>query len=226
MRYRQLGSRVLLTVVLLLSTSFVWSQQPHELAGRLVEDYDKLRQYSHSMRTEVRLKGQQQSVTMEKMRYDLDGRLQATPLGGSGNLSPEMQQLVDALAQLGMSYTQPDPRKFERFLQTASVWEGRRGDVGTIRIEGENFLQNGDLVDLGGQNDRPERMMVETSYQKLPATVRADYRGLPEGGPNYVARLLVSIPSDNVEVIVENFDYQESVAIAARDAAILPEGAV
>jgi hypothetical protein len=62
--------------------SAVWAQQPQELVGRLVENYRKLRQYSWSMRTDVRLITQQQCVTLEKMRYDLDGRLQATPMGG------------------------------------------------------------------------------------------------------------------------------------------------
>jgi hypothetical protein len=215
-----------IVTTLFISTSAVWSLQANEMTERLVENYQKLRQYSWSMRTEVRLQGQQQSVTMERMRYDLDGRLQATPTGGSGNLSAEMLQLVDALAQLGFSYAQPDPNRVQKFLQRASVWEGRRGEVGTIRVEGEGFLQTGDQVDLRGQNERPERLMVEASYQKTPVTIRADYRGLPSQGPNYVARLMVRLPSDGVDLIVENFDHQLSAAIAAGDVSILPEGTV
>jgi hypothetical protein len=69
-------------------------------------------------------------------------------------------------------------------------------------------------------------LTVEASYEKTPVTVRADYRGLANEGPNYVARLLVSLPSDGVDLIVENFDHQQSAGIAAGDVSILPEGTV
>ena len=52
-------------------------------------------------------------------------------------------------------------------LQRASIWEGRRGDVGTIRVEGEDFLQKGDQLDLRGQNERPEQLMVEAGFGGL-----------------------------------------------------------
>jgi hypothetical protein len=67
-------------------------------------------------------------------------------------------------------------------------------------------------------------MIVHTSYQKWPVSLQADYRGLPEEGPNYVARLLISVPANGVEVVVETFDYQKNVAIAASDQTILPAG--
>jgi len=120
---------------------------------------------------------QQISVTLEKIRYDLEGELQITPLEGSGQLSPEMQDLISDLAKLGMDYGQPDPKAFERFFKKAEVWEGKRGSVGTIRIEGENFLRAGDYLDLRGRNNRAERLEVETMLNSATAvSINGVYR--------------------------------------------------
>ena len=125
----------------------------------MAENYAKLRQYSWNTRTEVQLKGQQLSVSVEKNRYDLDGRLQGTPLGGSGKIGPELQPVINELARLGWSYARPDPNRFVEFFRNSEIWENRSG---TVRIEGENFLKNGDQIDLRGKNQRPDRLEVDT----------------------------------------------------------------
>jgi ribonuclease Z len=71
------------------------------------------------MCTEVRLKGQQQDVTMERMRYDLDGYLQGTPMGGSGNLSSGIQKPFS-----GLESSQFEPEKLnEDFARLCSCAE-------------------------------------------------------------------------------------------------------
>ena len=145
------------------STSGLRAQmQPAEVSRRLTDNYSALREYSWNTRTEVQLMDQQISVTLEKIRYTLEGKFQITPVGGSGHLGPEMQPLINSLAKLGMDYAQPDPRAFERFFAKAEIWEGKRGGIGTVRVEGENFLRAGDYVDLYGKSGRPERIEVET----------------------------------------------------------------
>lgn len=208
------------------STSGLWAQMsPAEVSKRLTNNYATLREYSWDTRTEVRVKNQQISVTLEKIRYTLEGKFQITPVGGSGKLSPEMQPLITELAKLGMDYAQPDPKAFERFLKKADIWEGTRGSAGTIRIEGENFLRAGDYVDLYGKSGRPERIEVDTMVNSTtPIKISGLYRSLPADGPTFVARLEIFVPEEEIHVIVESFDLKLNALVAAGDVLRIVEG--
>ncbi len=216
----------ILVFSLVQSTSGLWAQMsPAEVSKRLTNNYAALREYSWDTRTEVRLKNQQISVTLEKIRYTLEGRFQITPIGGSGKLSPEMQPLISELAKLGMDYAQPDPKAFERFLAKADIWEGTRGGAGTTRIEGENFLRAGDDLDLYARNNRPERIEVETMLNSTtPISIDGRYRSLPDDGPTFVARLEVFVPGEEIHVIVESFDHTFNAVVAAGDVLRIVEG--
>ena len=222
------AKRVLSLLAVAVGTvSLVCPQQVPD-ARRLVENYGQLRQYSWTMRTEVWIQEHQQSVTLEKMRYDLDGNLQATPVGGSGQLASDVQPVIDALAQVGFSYAQPTPEEAQAFLQKASIWEGRSPpeNQGVLRTEGSGLIQPGDSVELRARNGRPERLDAKAIYQGSPVPVEADFRGLPGNGPNYVARLIVSLPAQQMVLIIENFDYHLEAPVAASDVGILSEGTV
>ncbi len=186
--------------------------QGQKVAQKLSQNQQKLRAYSWTKRTEVLVEGQ--PVTrLVKVRYDIDGKLQGTALGASGDLTPEIRGLVRDLEDRGFAYTQPDPKAFAVFLQRSEIWEGRGS--GTIRVEGENFLQSGDSVELTGSGHRLEKAEVETSYRAAPLQIKADYRALPNNGPTYVARLIVSYPSQGLELKIENFDYFSSAQASA-----------
>jgi len=200
------------------------AEQYENLGKRLVENSKALRSYSWNMRTEVRLQGQPQSTTLEKLRYDLDGKLQVTPTGGSGQLTEDLQQAVDALARLGFSYANPDPAKLEQFMRKVSIWEGKGRNAGTDRIEGGGFLNPKDSVEIRAKSQRADTLDVETSFRGTHVSIRADYRRLPKDGPAYVARLAVTVLSQGLEVIVENFDYTLNAPVAAGDVSILPQG--
>jgi len=214
---------VILALSILSVGSITWGQiRPQEVSERMSANLRMLREYSWSTRTEVRLKGQHISVTLEKFRYDLDGRLQIIPLGGSGKLSPELQPVISELAELGLAYAQPKPQEFAAFFSRADMWQGKGG---TLRIEGENFLRSGDYVDLRARNNRADRLSVETLYgSETLVAIDAIFRSLPNEGPNYVARLEVSVPGDGIDVLIENFDYVYNAPVAASDIFIILEG--
>ena len=189
--------------------------QGQQVAQKLSQNQQMLCAYSWTKRTEVLVEGQ--PVTrLVKIRYDIDGKLQRTAVGGSGDLTPEMRGMVRDLEDRGFAYTQPDPKAFAAFLQRSEIWEGRSS--GTIRIEGENFLQSGDSVELTGRGQRLEKGEVETSYRAAALQIKADYRALPNNGPTYVARLIVSYPSQGLELKIENFDHFSNAQASARPA--------
>ena len=214
--------RVTLLIFCVLSiSSAVWGQmQPQEVSKRMSANFQKLREYSWNTQTEVLLKGQQISVTLEKFRYDLDGRLHIIPVGGSGKLSPELQPVISELVEMGVAYSQPKPQEFSAFFSKADQWQGKDG---TLRIEGEDFLRTGDYVDLRTKNNKADRLRVETIYgENTPATIDAEFRSLPNEGPNYVARLEIAVPGDGIEITIENFDYVYNAPVAASDVSIIP----
>ncbi len=201
------------------------AQGQGKIASRLAENAKRLRSYSWTMRTEVMVDGRSMSTSVEMTRYDIDGSLQTTPLGGSGELTEDVLQLVDGVARLALSYAQPDPTKFDRFFQQkASVWEGQGADAGTIRVEGQGYLQLGDKIEIRGRNQRAETLEVRSSYAGTPLMVEAEYRALPNDGPRFVARLVAQHPRTGLELKIENFDHQYNAAVAASDVMVLPLG--
>ena len=53
------------------------------------------------------------------------------------------------------------------------------------------------------------RVEIKTIYDKKPASLVADYRGVPNG-PTYMARAVLTYPEKNVELTVDNSEYQKS----------------
>jgi len=218
---RTVGSLVFLLVFL---TAPLPAQQREGIMGGLSIDTAALREYSWSMRTAVTVQDEQASVKVDKMRYDLDGNLQVTPLGGSGQLSPERRQFVDELTDFALEYAQPDPQKFAAFVARADQWEGKGAKAGITRIEGEDFLQLNDSVQINARNGRMDKGKFISSLDGVHVVVEAEYRTLPENGPRYVARLTASVPSESLELTIENFDYIKNAPVAAGDILTLSEG--
>ncbi|HUV14641.1 MAG TPA: hypothetical protein VMY18_13435 [Acidobacteriota bacterium] len=210
-------------VVTLLTPAI--AQKPEDFSQRIAENAKQLRSYSWTKRVEVREQGKVVATRLEKVRYDIDGKMQRTPLGGEGEISSELATESRNLVDRGFAYTQPDPLKISTFLQQkASFWEGKGAGAGTLRIEGENFLQSGDQVEIRVKNDRPDRVEVEAKHKGTDLYIRGDFRGIPEGGPNYVARMTVAYPARGLELMVENFDYVFNAPVASTDVAIIPPG--
>ena len=213
-----------LLFLLVFAAGSVPAQQNEGILNGLSINPGALRDYSWSMRTAVAIQDEQKSVKVEKMRYDLDGNLQVTPLGGSGQLSPERQQFVDELTGFALEYAQPDPQKLAAFVARADQWEGRGANAGITRIEGDDFLQLNDSVQINARNGRMDKGKFTTSLDGTHVVVEAEYRTLPENGPRYVARLTARVPSEALELTIENFDYIKNAPVAAGDVLTLSQG--
>ena len=105
MRYRRMKSHTGWWIPVLLLFCSVQAQSPAELAQRLAENTLALRQHTWTMRAEVQINGQE-SVGLYKMRYDLDGRLQRTPISGGEQASQVPAELL-SLARAAIAYAQP-----------------------------------------------------------------------------------------------------------------------
>jgi len=189
-----------------------------------------LRQYSWKSRTEIKLKGESKNVKLEQVRYDANGKLQKTPIGGPPAAAPppppqggrggrvkakvienkkeEFGELMQGLGQLVASYGQLPPDKLQAFKATATTGRGEGAMQGTAQIQGLNVLEQGDSmtiwIDPASQMMR--RVEIKTIYDKKPATLVADYQSVPNG-PTHMAHAVLTYPEKNVELTVDNSDY-------------------
>ena len=182
------------------------AQTNQEMMRQLADNNNALRTYSWTTRVQVTEKGQK-TVSLYKMRYDLDGKLQATPLTSETPAPEEIEPGLRRLARLATSYTQPGTNQFAKFLATAQVWAGRGSTAGTTRIEGGSLHVAGDRVVITLNKERAERMQVTTFIDGDPFSLVAEFRGLPQDGPTYAARTTVRVPGDQLSIQIENFDY-------------------
>ncbi len=201
--------------------------QRGEFAQSQRANADALRNYTWKTRTELRLQGESKAVTLEQVRYDMDGRLQKTTIGGSrvaeeagGRGGPlrqrvvakkkeEFAELMSALSALAASYAHLSPDRLESFAKTADVSRGLGAQTGSLRIHGQNVLwPNDDMAILiDPQAFTMRRVEIDSVLDGQQVHIVADYRSLANG-LTYQARSVLSYPSKGVEVTVESFELQ------------------
>jgi hypothetical protein len=204
-------------------------QEPPSFAESQKANAQALRQYTWKSRTEIKLKGESKNVKLEQVRYDSDGKLQKTPLGGPPQAAPAPQQgerggrlkkkvvenkkeefgeMMQGLGQLVASYGQLPPDKMQAFAANATKGRGEGAMQGTTQIQGLNVLQQGDSMTIwiDPVSQMMRRVEIKTIYEKKPATLVAEYRNVPNG-PTYMARAVLTYPEKDVELTVDNTDY-------------------
>jgi hypothetical protein len=190
-----------------------------------------LREYTWKSRTELSLKGETRNVRLEQVRYDLDGRLQKTQIGGGGQpqdpgsgrarsggplrqrviakKQEEFRDLMNDLAALAESYAHLPPDRLQAFATHATFTKGQGIETGSVRIDGRSVLRAGDemVVWIDPVSAMTRRVEIRTTLESKPVHLVADYRSL-ENGLTYQARSVLRYPDLQLNLTVENFDYQ------------------
>ncbi len=210
------------------------SAQSQQFVDAQRANHEALRQYSWKSRTDVLVDGTSKQVRLEQVRYDFDGRLQKTTIGG-GQASAEssrpgppgkpgevrkrvvakkkdgFRDLLADLAELAEAYAHLPPDRVHAFAARATTTRGQGVETGSVRIQGTDVLSRGDRltiwVDPVGFAMR--RVEIVTSYDGHPVTMLVDYRTL-DIGPAYPARSMLRYPRKQIEIVVETFDYVRS----------------
>lgn len=183
-----------------------------------------MRQYSWKSRTEVRAKGETQAVTLHLVRFDLDGNLQKTPIGGEqkskkkrgikGKIQKKKQKKARAMgqniAELVKAYTFPSTGTMVDFFQQGRITPGPATMSGVLQIKGKNFLRPGDTATMWVEQGtlRPRKFQFRTvlGEDQDPVEGTVEYRTLASGS-HYPARTVVKIPTKGMQAAVENFDH-------------------
>jgi hypothetical protein len=201
---------------------FVQAQQANQAA---------LLSYTWKSRTELKLKGETKNVLLEQVRYDIDGRLQKTQIGGSSeetrerpSLHPvggvikhrivakktaEHKELMQELVTLAGSYAHLPTDRLRAFAAQAISSRGEGAERGTIRMRGRNVNQAGDAMTvwLDPTRSTVRRVEIATSLEFKPVDLVVDYRAL-DNGLSYQARQVLRYPDKQIELTVETYEYQ------------------
>ena len=226
---------LLLVAFALTGGSLASGQQKEQFAQAQKENAAALRQYTWKTRTEIKMKGESKSVKLEQVRYDFDGKLQKTPIDGApqppaqeeagrrgrrggGKLKEkviekkkdEFAELLQSLGQLVGSYAHMPPDKMQAFAANATMTPKQGDAQDQLLIQRKSVLQAGDTMNIWVD---PKSYMfrgieIQTSFEEKPVHFKGDFQPLTTG-PTYSARSVLQYPDKEVELIVENYDYQK-----------------
>jgi hypothetical protein len=187
-----------------------------------------LRSYSWITKTELSLKGEVKNTKIESCQYGPDGKVQKTELseppepperpkkrgGLKGKIvakkTGEMKQELEDSAALVHSYIPPTAEKIQAAIAAGklSISPG----AGAAAIGFVDYLKPGDSLTLtmDSTSKSIQKIAVDTYLDKPEdkVTLEVSFQSLPDG-TNYPAETVLQIPQRNIQVRIENSNYQK-----------------
>lgn len=188
-----------------------------------------MHQFNWHSRVEIVIDGKVKDTRIEQVNYDSNGQLQRsllndqkadsfylpTPIGFlrraiAKNEAEELQKFLTGLRGLLEQYTLPTAGKILDFMTMAKP-SGPDAN-GLFQMNGSNVVQPGDSLAIwvNPWTRHVTRMQVNTSFQGAAAQINATFETLPgavNGGLNYVAFAEANVPSKQLSVQVQNYNY-------------------
>lgn len=185
--------------------------------------------FAWNSRVEVVINGQVKDTKIEQLSYDSSGQLQTlllndqkasrtylpTPIGFlrkaiAEDKEKEMVAFLTGLKGMLGQYTLSTAGKILDFMTTATA-TGPNAN-GLLQLTGNNVVVPGDNLTLlvNPWTQHVTQMMVNTSFQGAPAQLTATFETLPgpvNGGLNYVSFAEVTVPSKQLSVQVQNYNF-------------------
>lgn len=190
--------------------------------AQMKQEQGVLRTYNWKARTEVRVKDEVKSVLLELMRYDGNGKLQRTVIGGNGPekgdskprgvLGRIKRQKTDDyqknLKSLIESYSSLSQDRIAAKMDSAAFQPGKGDMQGTICILIPNIVNKGDSLSLwiDPKSHQKRKMQIQTKLDRDPVEIETKFSTLPEG-VQYPSLITFDIKAKNIRGTRENFDY-------------------
>lgn len=209
--------------------SFTTADRATQIAQAREANAALIHHYSWNSRTEILKEGQIKDTRIELLNYDQNGQIQRTLLndqkaGGfylptpigflrraiAKNEAEDLEKFLTGLKGLLEQYTLPTAGKILDFMTTAKP-AGPDAN-GLYTMSGGNVVMPGDTLTIfvNPWTKSVRRMTVTTSYQGVAAQLDATFESVPGGGPNYAAFAEVTVPSKQVGVQVQNYNFVRS----------------
>jgi hypothetical protein len=185
--------------------------------------------YNWNSRVEIVINGQVKDTRIEQVGYDSTGQLQhalqneqksggnylPTPIGFlrravATEEKDQLQQFLTGLKGLVEQYSLPTAGKILDFM-TAAKPSGPDAN-GLFQMAGANVVVPGDSLTLwvNPWTRHVTHMQVNTNFQGTAAQISATFETLPgavNGGLNFVSFAEATVPSKQLTVQVQNYNY-------------------
>ena len=236
-----LGSDLLLVAIFLsvtgqlfgVRTEFAATPQavnPQQVAATIKANAQALKSFSYQQSMQLQLKGETKKVTVNQVSHDPLGNEQKTLLSenpsadspdssGGGRLKKkivakktgEFKEMMEDIAQLVKAYTELPSEQMHASLQKAVFSQGQGDMAGSIQIQMQNVIQQGDAMTIWIDRQAMlfRRVSIATSYENNPVTVTANYAMLPSGHV-YMGQAVLNYPKKEVVVQIDNSNYQRN----------------
>jgi hypothetical protein len=197
-----------------MAAGAIWSQaDPASVFGEIIQqNQERLRQYEWTSTVRVTVAGREMRRRTDLVRYDPDGNLKKTPIGGNQAGKKKQQQKMD---ELGVDlrariepYIHPVTGEWKRFFEISSAWEGLGPKAGLIQVEADNYRIEEDYmkIRLDAGTGLPRTFLIRTYFEGLPVSVITEFRDILDG-PAYPARTVIRVVARQMEITIENFDH-------------------
>lgn len=184
-----------------------------------------LRAYSWLEKTELSLKGEVKSATVNLCRYGADGKVQKTPVvqpppaqrarGLRGRIiehkKEEMKDELEAAVALVHQYLPPSPDMMQVVMNagTASVAQAGQGRA-ALKFPG--YVKANDVLTLTFDTDVKSLQAVDVNTwldePENVVTLKVTMAQLPDG-TSHPSAVVLGMPRRNVEVRITNSNYQK-----------------
>jgi hypothetical protein len=181
-----------------------------------------LRSYSWLETTEIAVKGEVKNSKVQSVRYGPDGKVQKSVVEASpppdakrgvrGRViekkTGEMKEEMQAASALVHQYVPPSPEKIQAAMAAGKVTI-TPGAVTALRIA--DYLKAGDALTLTLAQGKGIQHVAVNSYLDTPdeaVTLDVQMQSLPDG-TNYPGTIVLAVPSSNIQVRINNSNYQK-----------------
>jgi hypothetical protein len=189
------------------------------------QNQQALRSYSWVEKTEVSLKGEVKSTTVNSCRYGPDGKVQKTRMseppppqqkkrGLKGKViakkTGEMKEDMQAAVALVHQYVPPQPDKIQAAMAAGRITTAPGAATSALRITDYEKAGDALVLTLGTADKRLKQIAVDT-WKDNPSdkvTLNVQMQSLADG-TDYAGTVVLAIPSSKIQVRITNSNYQK-----------------
>jgi hypothetical protein len=183
-----------------------------------------LHNYTWNRRVEVLKNGSMLDQIISQESYLPNGQLQKVvlndehaPLPGgfirraaAENKINDAKKYAAGLKELFDQYTLPSAGAILNYLMVAKTTGP--DSFGNMITTGSNVVVTGDSMTMwvDAKSHQLRKITVTTTFQGDYVTVSAVFAQVPNNGPNYLQYAEITVPSKNVMVLIQNYNYYQS----------------
>ena len=218
--------RVVLFVVIvcaaILATGSAHAQDQDAIqsaAASMKQNLESLRQYAWQSRVNVSVDGEEKRVTLFQVRYNVDGELEKTAMGGEENQKkvrgPIRKNVAKKKKKQAHEFATEATQTIDAYMTPESIKKAMsqafaRKEDGMLKLRSEGVVKQGDSIELAlvEATNQPMSFSIQSTVDESSISVEITFQKLDDG-TNYPARTIVTTTFDGkpLKIETENFSY-------------------